>query len=273
MDDSKNMKKDLAVLFPHSFLTGKARDKILSSFAALTVCKPWYMDENRDEGEGHGPIHIIRPAEALRPPQDFLKLLAEYRLWMSQNPGYGLTGTRMEENATWEIRRSLRQADRGIHAQPDEPALRWHLILHLHRELEEHRISAEEMLLQVKSERSPLADALGEALPSQGLLDDVPVAGSYPSVEERRLKQVMAGWFGLFGPSVPDNAILVTMAHEVLTYAADLFEIGLSGIPPQEVASPLCRIHLPRSSHNARLEKDPVYGGLSGKTLVFMNGH
>jgi hypothetical protein len=269
--DSKEMKKHRVILFPHSYVPGAVRERILSAFATLTVCEPWYMGGPGD-AEGHdGRIHIIHPPEDLKPPNDFRKLLAEYRLWMRQNPRYAFLPTRGEDDATWEIRQSLRQGNRAVHRPAEEQALKWHLILHLEREIEESQASADEMLLRVKAERSPLAEALGEATPLQGLLDDLPISDSCPSMEERRLRQVLSAWFGLFGGAVPQDGILLTMAPEVLNHAAELF--GTRPLEPAmgESASSFRRIDLPASSIDSRTEKDPVRAGLSGKTLLLMN--
>jgi hypothetical protein len=264
------MKDRRAILFPHSYLPGAAGEKILSSFATLTVCEPWYMGSAADTQSHDSRIEIVRPPEDLRPPKDFRKLLAEYRLWMSQNSGYAFLPTGREEDATWEIRHSLRRAGKDVREPVEEQGLRWHLILHLERELEESKTAADQILLRVKAERSPLEEALGEAAPSHGLFDDLPVSDSHPSMEERHLKQVLNAWFGLFGRSVPQDGILLTMAPEVLSYAAELSGADHLGPSFKEGASTLQTIHLPRSSANPRIENDPAWAGLSGKTLILM---
>lgn len=81
--------KDLkAIIFPHSYLPGSARDRILSCFGPITVCQPWYMEPAAGIESNDGRITIVRPPEELKPPEDFRKILSEYRLWMSQNRGY-----------------------------------------------------------------------------------------------------------------------------------------------------------------------------------------
>ncbi|MDQ1336403.1 MAG: hypothetical protein QG552_3353 [Thermodesulfobacteriota bacterium] len=269
--DSKEMKNHSAILFPHSYLPSAVRERIFSSFAALTICQPWYMGGGEDTETRDGRIHIVHPSEDLRPPKNFMKLLAEYRLWMSQNRGYTPLPLGTGEGATWEIRHALRHTGKDVREPVEEQPLKWHLILHLERELEENRASADEMLLRVKTERSPLAEALGETPPSHGLLDDLPVSDSYPSMEERHLKQVLSAWFGLFGASVAADGILVTMAPEVLGYAEELFETGSLELSMEGSASSFRRILLPASSIDSRMEKDPVRAGLSGRTLILMD--
>ncbi len=216
-------------------------------------------------------ITIVRPPEGLKPPEDFRKFLSEYRLWMSQNQGYTPLPPRGGEDSTWEIRHALRQTGKEVRAPVEEQALKWHLVLQLERELEEDRTSADEMLIQMKAKRSPLEDALGEASPSQGFLEDLPLSDPHSSIDERHLRIVLGAWFGLFGSSLPDGGSLLTIAPNVLDYAAELFGTGPPKPSTEEGASSLRTIHLPRSSVDARREKDSVRAGLSGRTLILVD--
>lgn len=268
---NENMKNRTAILFPHSYLPGAARDRILASFGSITVCQPWYMGSAAGTESNDGHITIVHPPEDLKPPEDFRRLLSEYRLWMSQNQGYAPLPTGGGEDATWEIRHALRQTGKGVRAPVEEQALKWHLVLHLERKLEEDRTSADEMLLRVKAERSPLAEALGEANPSHGLFDDLPLSDSHPSIEERHLNHVLGAWFGLFGRSLPDGGSLLTIAPNVLSYAAEIFGTGLPKPSSEEGASSFPTVHLPQSSVDSPLEKDSVLAGLSGRTLILVD--
>lgn len=266
------MKNRPIILFPHSYLPGAARDTLLSSFDAITVCQPWYMASATGTDTYDSRIAIVWPPEDLKPPEDFKKLLAEYRLWMAQNPGYAPLPIRQEGDATWEIRESLRQTGGQLHESLQEQSLKWHLILHLERELEEDRTSADDMLLRVKGATSPLAEALGETNPSQGFFDDLHLPDGRFSIEERHLRQVLGAWFGLFGQSLPENGILLTLSPDVVTYAAELFETAPPGPSSEEDALSLRTIDLPRTSVDSPMKNDRVRAGLSGKTLVLMNG-
>ena len=268
---NEKMKDLKAIIFPHSYLPGSARDRILSSFGSITVCQPWYMEPAADTESNDGRITILRPPEELKPPEDFRKILSEYRLWMSQNRGYTPLPTGSGEDVTWEIRDALRQTGKEVRKPVGEQALKWHLVLHLERALEEDRISADEILLRVKAEKSPLAEALGDANPSHGLFDDLPLSDSHLSIEERHLSHVLDAWFGLFGRSLPDGGSLLTLAPDVLSYAAELFGIGRSEPSREKGASSFPTIHLSRSSVDARMEKDPVLAGLSGRTLILVD--
>lgn len=261
-----------AILFPHSFLSEGARRRLLAAFSFISVCKPWYMDEAVSPEGDSDVIRVVRPPKALRPPQDFPRLLAEYRLWMSQNQGCGLMVSEMGEEATWDIRRAIRQGDGRPRTKGGEDALKWHLILHLYRELEESRLMADELLLHMRSKQSPLAEAIGESFPTTGVLDDLPVGGSYPAVGEGRLGQVIQAWFGLFGPSVPKEAVLVTLTSEVLVWAAERFGLSPPVHPDEGGGRAPLTIQLPRGSDKARMEGDASYAGLSGKRLVLIKG-
>jgi len=265
------MKNLTAIIFPHSYLSGAARDKILSSFGSITLCQPWYMGSAHGTESNDGRITIVHPPEDLKPPEDFRKLLSEYRLWMSPNQGYTPLPTGGGEDATWEIRHALRQKGDEASAPVKEQALKWHLILQLVRELEEDRTSADEMLLRVKGERSPLAEALDGANPSHGLFDDLPLSDLHPSIEERHLSYVLDAWFGLFGSSLPEGGSLLTIAPDVLSYAAQIFGTGLPEPSMEEGASSFPTIHFPRSSVDSPMEKDSVLAGLSGRTLILVD--
>ena len=268
---NEKMKNRTAILFPHSYLPGFAKERILSSFDSITICQPWYMESAAGTENNDNRITIVRPPEDLKPPEDSRQILSEYRLWLTQNQGYTPLPAVGGENATWEIRRALRQTGKEVREPVEEPALQWHLVLHLERELEENRTSADEMLLRVKAKRSPLAEALGEANPSHGLFDDLPLSNSHFSIGERHLSHVLGAWFGLFGRSLPDGGNLLTIAPDVLSYAAELFGTGPPEPSMEEDASSFRTIHLPRSSDDSRMEKDSVRAGLSGRTLMLVD--
>jgi len=261
------------ILFPHSYLPGSLRERVLSSVTGLVICKPWHMDDKDAEEERDGRMHVLRPPEDLRPPADFKRLLDEYRAWVTQNPGYVFFPMPDQEGATWDIRRSLRGNDLPAQRTLQETALHWHLILHLEKELEENRATADELLLRVKAQSSPLQEALGETGPQHGLLDDLPVSNPYADMDDRRIKQVLRAWFGLFGAFVPEDGTLLTLSPGVLTYAADLFDLGPLGESMTKKAPWPDAIHLPGLFVDARAaQRDPVRAGLSGKTVVLAAG-
>ena len=269
---NEEMKTRTAILFPHSYLPEFARNRILSYFGSITVCQPWYMESAAGTESNDRRITVMRPPEDLKPREDLKKLLSEYRLWMSQNQGYTpLPVAGGEEDATWEIRHALRESGKAAGEPAEEEGLKWHLVLHLERELEESRTSADEMLLRVKAEKSPLAEAIGEANPAHGIFDDLPLSSSHLSIGERHLRPVLDAWFGLFGRSLPEDGMLVTIAPDVLSYAAEIFETEPPEPSRDKSASSFPTIHLPWSSSDPGTEKDSLNAGLSGRTLILVD--
>ena len=270
-DHNEKMKARTAILFPHSYLPEFARDRVLSYFGSIIICRPWYMESAADTESNDQLITILHPPEDLKPPEDLRKILSEYRLWMSQNQGYSPLPAGGGEDATWKIRHALRQTGKEVREPVEELALKWHLVLHLERELEENRTSADEMLLRVKSERSPLAEAIEDGNPSHGLFDDLPLANSQLSIGERHISPVLKAWFGLFGRSLPEEGTLVTIAPDILSYAADLFGSGLPELSGEDGRSHFRTIQLPRSSVDSRAEKDSIRDGFSGRPLMLVD--
>lgn len=229
----KGVMNDLpAVVFPHSTLSEGSVKRMLSFFGPLTMCQPWLMDSPhfvRDYDE-LGVVKILSPPADLKPVAEFKTLLSEYRNWMTYNQDRGYTtflranrkwGT--GEEATWEIRGALRQQ-----AQQDSPAegsdpMKWHVILHLAREIEEQQGDADSMLAALKMRRSPLKGVVEEE-DAEGLFDDLPGFESEPLMDEQRLEQVIEAWFGLFGGYLRGNEFFLTWNQHVVEYVSALWE-------------------------------------------------
>jgi len=221
------------ILFPHTCITEPDSKKILAVFSQLTICQPWFMDGPvpEAESEGYSSIHITRPAESLKPERDFKRLLSEYRLWIRQNRDKGYTAflnaireAGFSEDNPWEIRKMIRQTGKDTPVSKENNALKWHLILHLAREFEENRREEEEMLSQVKQQKSPLAQALGEEAPFKGLFEDLTQSEKSLFVDKHHLGQVVKAWVGLFGDHLQDHELLITLDRHVMEYATDIFE-------------------------------------------------
>jgi len=240
------------------------------------------------ESEGYSSIHITRPAESLKPERDFKRLLSEYRLWIRQNRDKGYTAflnaireAGFSEDNPWEIRKMIRQTGKDTPVSQENNALKWHLILHLAREFEENRLEEEEMLSQVKQQKSPLAQALGEDAPFKGLFEDLPQSEKSLFVDKHHLGQVVKAWVGLFGDHLQDHELLITLDRHVMEYATDIFEDETGRTPEEEedFFSPesfssrihVTRKHLPRLSGEKTDQMDPVLLYLSGKTIILLN--
>ncbi|MBW1781876.1 MAG: hypothetical protein JRL30_14185 [Deltaproteobacteria bacterium] len=265
------MKTTSAIIFPHTYLPESNIKRIASSFGTITIFVPWYMEPVTGLASHTASLNILRPAEHTRPPEDFKRLLSEYRLWMQQNQRHAApVSTETGEDTTWEIRQSIRKTGKAGIAPADDHAFKWHLILHLERELEENLASADEILLRMKAKKSPLEEALEETNPSQDLFEDLPLSGVYPSTGEHHLGQILTAWFGLFGGMVQDDSILLTLDARVMAYAMGLFEAEPNKPYEKEGAPFLKTVYLPRLSDDSDLLEDPVSAGLSGKTLILL---
>ncbi len=285
------MTKKPITLFPHTYTTKRDLERILTHFAPLTIYQPWFM-EGPIPGAEMADVSLVRvqnPPEGLRPDENFVRLLSEYQLWMSQNrdKGYAtfLRATSEKvpsEDTPWEIRQMLRQMGQDSHDLSQENTLKWHLTLHLARQLEENRTGAQEMLERLKRQDSPLAGAIEDGASSKSLVQDLPSEETYPFVEKHHIRQVLEAWFGLFGGYPADHETLLTLSRPVMDYVTEMFEdrdLTLSRdsgkLTPKESDSVQVEViskDLPGLSDNKNERKNPILSHLSGKTIVFLAG-
>ncbi len=235
--------------------------------------------------EGTPSIHIIQPAEGMQPEANFKRLLSEYRSWMGQNRDKGYTAflnavreAGLSEDNPWEIRQMIRQTGKETPVSQEDNALKWHLILHLSRDFEENRLEEEEMLNQVKQQKSPLAQALGEEAPLKGLFEDLPQSEKSLFADKQHLGRIVKAWLGLFGDHLQDHELMITLDRHVMEYVSDIFE-DETGQPPQDeedsfsLENTSSRIHITRK-YLPRLsgkKSDPSMAHLSGKTIILLN--
>lgn len=279
------------ILFPHTYITRRDLELVLAHFGPLTIYQPWFM-EDPVPGVDHIDVSLVRiknPPEDLRPGGDFGRLVSEYQLWMSQNQDKGYAtylSTSFEkalsEDTPWEIRQMVRQMDQDPIDPSYQDTVKWHITLHLARQLEENRTRVEELLQQLRQEGSPLAGAIEEGVSSNSLFKDLPREESYPLVEKHRIRQVLEAWFGLFGEYLTDHDPLITLNGYVMDYITEMFEErgpllpkgpGESG--PQELGPGQVEVFskdLPEPSENQNRREDPVLSHLYGKTITLLQG-
>jgi len=279
------------ILFPHSHITVSDLNKTLARYENLTICRPWFMDDPflPTEGIDMSAIRIQRPPETLKPEPDFITLISEYKIWLRQNrdKGYGafLAASRQgapSEETPWEIRQLISKAGaEGRRDSAEEQRFKWHLILHLAREVEENRLEAEQLLNKLKDQRSPLEGALEEAPPSR-FFEKTPLMKSQLQLDDYHLRQVFEAWFGLFGEYLPDEGSLITLDPQVPIYASEVLETEETIIKPKKgpakESSPEPAagkgtqnvIRLPRLADGDKLLNDPVGKGLSGRMIILM---
>jgi len=277
------------ILFPHTQITVLDLEKILAGFGQVTICQPWFMESPLPANERGdlASVNILHPAKSLKPKEDFKRLILEYQLWLRQNQDKGsrtfLAATQEgapSEATPWEIRQLISKREDDSDPLADQ-TFKWHVILHLAREFEENRLEAEIMLNKLKSQKSPLEDALEEA-PPQMFFDNSSLMETQLQVGNYHLRQVIEAWFGLFGESLSDEGSLITLDPHVIRYAVEVLEpeekiIKLKssdrkGFSSDSVSGQLSNKvkHLPRLSNGEDTANDPVKKGLSGRTIILI---
>jgi hypothetical protein len=279
------------ILFPHSEISSPDLERVIGLFEKLTICQPWFMEEDHpwDDESDNMSVHVLLPPEGLRPPGDFKRLLSEYQLWIRHNQDRGYaeflkTTQEMDlpENTLWEIRQTIRRMEKGASVPKENNALKWHLILHLARKIEEDQVAAETMIKHLKKQKSPLEEAIGEGAPVQGLFEDLLLSESQPLMDKNHLRQIFEAWVGLFGEYLQNYGILITVDRHVMNFATDIFEeqdLRLSkgpgmSLPPRLTSSQniISLQHFPLLADGDKARRDPVLAGLSGKSIILF-GH
>ncbi|MGD9033369.1 MAG: hypothetical protein PVH02_11940 [Desulfobacteraceae bacterium] len=226
--------KDLpAILFPHAYLPEPMVKKILSFFGPITIFQPWFM-ERPVLGSGANEanaVQVLRPPDDLKPGEDFMIRLSEYRHWIEQNSDKGYTEflqvsqeNDLTEDTTWEIRQMIRRGTRQASAPQEDPALKWHLILHLAQDVEDQKLEADKALMALREKDVPLKGTVEESGEMDHLLADLAPFGSEPIGDEYRLRQILEAWLALFGGYLNEKALLVTSSRHVMDYVTDLWK-------------------------------------------------
>lgn len=173
-----------------------------------------------------GDIRVHRPPESLKPGENFEKILNTYQTWCTENPDRGYTaflaarqGLDLSEDTSWGIRGSLRRMGATEAPKEKTQSLKWHLILHMAREIEMQSLEADLLLRDLKEKKSPIRDILDpEEEEGVGVFDDLPGFHSESSVHESHWGQVVESWLGLFGDTIGESGILVTFDRRVLDF-------------------------------------------------------
>ena len=274
------------MLFPHSFITVEKLKKIDIPASGLTICQPWFMDtpipfSNEND---FSRVNILRPSTNLKPENDFKKLFTQYQTWAMQNrdkdySDFLIAFREMSaEDKAWDIRSMLRKPGATAEADTEDHTLKWHLVLHLAREMEENLQEIEGMLYRLKQEGSPLRDALEDKNSTKGLFDDIPLSDTNSIFSEHHISRVIEAWFGLFGEHVSDDKLLITLDRKVLNYVTGIFDDknimdSEKSQKPGPDETDYGRVHavirqLPMLANDEEARKDPLLAGLSGKTII-----
>jgi len=230
--------KKTALIFPPLGLDRRMLERVSFLFGPPGVCLPWFMDLQVENGKNTGPstYFILRPPEEMRPPEDFPKLLQEYRIWMRDHSNRSalsflsaVKGVREPEETQREIQKMVREGSRADVLERDKNvSLKAHLVLHLAARLERERQETEHALRQSKHQGSPLKEALGEEADVPDILDDLPPSLLQPVIEHDLLEDVCEAWLSLFGGLVQEESILVTFHEDIQHFISALFEEAVS---------------------------------------------
>lgn len=276
-----------AILFPHSHITVPELRNVLSVFERLVVYQPWFMGAplpptQRDFADA---VHVRYPPAHLKPKPGFKELLSEYGQWIrhNQDRGYAafLQATQdagLSETTRWEIGAMIRRMNEELPGEAEIRALKWHLTLHLAREILENRQGEAEILKEIKRKASPLKAALEDETSSEGLLADLPHMAARTFFEEQQLAKIVEAWFGLFGGTLPNRAELVTTDPQVMSWIKGITDdihhfdskkdFKSTTRKDTEGRFNIIRYQIPPLKRERESAPDLVLTGLSQKTIV-----
>ncbi len=233
-------------LFPHSYLPESYFKKILPFLGSITIFQPWYMEPLPFalQNDYRDAVKLLNPPSRLKPEEGFKGLLSEYKTWIKHNrdksrAAFLKAGQEMgpTENTTWEIRAALRgstdahagsaraqgASNREEQAPEARHSLKWHLILHLARDMEKEHREAVRMLKGLKAGKSPLQDLLDEG-DVKNPWTDLSQFESDLQPEAYPLGQVFEAWFGLFDDYLEGSDLLLTVSRHVMDYACEAWD-------------------------------------------------
>lgn len=222
-----------AILFPHTSLPGEILKKLCEFFRPITICQPWFMTPpvSSDEDIEAGSIRIVNPPDSMKPENAFDNLLMDYQRWADLNSGRHYADiVRMDrpddpgEDSTWGIRQML-----GRMIRPDAPVeknniLKYHLILHMAREIEIQRYEADKIRRELSRKRALLEGSIEKADNIDNLLGDLPGFDLKSGLDESNLKRITEAWCALFVGQLTQGGILVTTSLDVLDYICEAWE-------------------------------------------------
>jgi hypothetical protein len=222
-----------ATLFPHSFPSEHDVRRMLTLFEPLAIFQPWFMEPpdflNKDEYSKS--TEIRNPPSDMKPDEGFRSLLSEYHSWIRHNQDKSHTETlkadqmiELSEKSTWEVRQMLRQMGQDTPGLEKDQSIRWHLILHLAKEVVDQHMEADRMLSLLKQKNSLLEGIVEEGEYGKDILADLPQFKSESLMTEHHLRPIFEAWFALFGRYLKGDALLITPDRYVMDYVSELFK-------------------------------------------------
>jgi len=230
-----------ALICPHTSVPETTLKAILSFFESVKIGRPWFMDQPLPLAES-GAIQVLLPNEELKPPEEFKKILGEYRRWISRSHEKSFDaflafqeGARHKEESTWEIRGALRHKQNRNQDRRRQHTLKWHLLLHLAQEMEEQRREAQTLLRALKEKDPPLRGAIEEEGELPSPLADLSESDGPLILSEAVAKQVLEAWFSLFVGHWRGEDVLSTLSPAIFQHLCDTWEPWGSGSASAEV--------------------------------------
>jgi hypothetical protein len=260
-------------LLDFSFPAKPLMKNIIFHFKPVQIYIPWYMDP---------PDYIVNdpampysyPPESLKPEERFGNILTECLNWVKQNndkshkeiikSGYSNSS---DDNSTWQIRQLLGDNIPSGSTFPEDNSVKWHLILHLAKEMETQLLEANRILHNLRH-RPPLLDKSVEtAVKTEYLLGDLYGFDQESTLNHTRLSRIIEAWFGLFGSLIPETAILLTSNSTIFNHILEQWKILLEDINISNLKSVSFRLLPPLSNSDSEKQKDINRGDIIEEKL------
>ena len=206
------------------------------------------------------------PPESLKPEKRFGNILAECLNWVKQNhdkshkeiikSGYS---NNSDDDSIWRIRQLLGNNIPSGSTFPEDNSVKWHLILHLAKEMETQLSEANRILHSLRH-RPPLLDKSVEtAVKTEDLLEDLYGFNQESTLNHTRLSRIIEAWFGLFGSLISETAILLTNNSSIFNHIHEQWKVLLEDKKISSLKSVSFRL-LPLSNSDSK-EKEVIKRG------------
>lgn len=250
--------------FPHSYLPEFLSEKMPLIFEQITICLPWNMEIPRSIQESVDLKHIkiLRPPSSLRPPDNFQKILDEYRRWMDQNRSrhyaemvFTDKDIAFNEDTLWGIRRMLRHVSDSSSIANNANTLKWHLILHLAKEIEELRMEADLALKEMKQKGALLEGSIENTEDIKALLADLPWFGPEFELNAIQIQQIFDAWLGLFGGYLHEYKHIATFNSHIMDFLSGQWDDRVDDPAKKQ---PPVKIRIPDLSRHPRADQEGI---------------
>ena len=196
--------------------------EITPFFSPLNTYLPWGGDT--PEYRGGEEMTVLYPPEELKPVTDLDMLLNECFRWASEQGEKsrreiiktGHTGPTSGE--------SLRRIKAILAGRPSsdtserDTVIKWHVLLHLAKRLEENRAEADRMLKDLKKKPSPLLNNADLTEKTKYPLENLSGIGPESFFSDRNTKQLLRAWYGLFNSYVKECEPLLTIDRYIFDF-------------------------------------------------------